>query len=173
MRLVGPFQYTVTAREGGHAVLNDKGRNTFVAPVTNRYPKIYIFAADGSPIYVGQTVQGMPARMRLGFLSDGSSGYYGYRWRHVLQSAQLLVWCLEDVEEQDELLALECIESEIFFAYRLKYDQWPAHQTEIHFHQTTAEHRRLAAEVFGHFTTIAPDQALQQTAAAVSVPGSS
>lgn len=173
MRLVGPFQYTVTVREGGYAVLSEKGRGNFVAPVTNRNPKVYIFAAEGLPIYVGQTVQGMAARMRLGFLADGSSGYYGYRWRHVLPSAQLFVWCLEDVDEQDELLALECIESEIVFAYRAEYDQWPAHQTEIHFHQTTGEHRRLAAEVFGYFTAVAPNHPLQQIGPVNLVSGTS
>jgi len=152
MRLVGPYRYTVTVQNGGHEVLNDKGRNNFVSPVTIRCPKLYVFAAENLPVYVGQTVQGMAARMRLGFLADGSSGYYGYRWRHELPSVQLLVWCLEDVAEGDELVALECIESEIVFAYRLKYDQWPKYQTEIHFHQTTAGHRTLAAQVFGFFS---------------------
>ena len=62
------------------------------------------------------------------------------------------------------MLAAECIESEIVFAYRVKFDQWPKYQTEIHFHQTSAEHRALAAQVFRFFTAPAPNQPLQLTA---------
>jgi hypothetical protein len=151
MRLVGPYRYTVTVQDGGYVVLNDKGGSNFVSPVTTRCSKLYVFAADNRPVYVGQTVQGMAARMRLGFQADGSNGYYGYRWRHELASAQLLVWCLEELGEENGVLASECIESEIVFAYRLKFDQWPKYQTEIHFHETSAEHRALAAQVFGFF----------------------
>jgi len=58
---------------------------------------------------------------------------------------------LAEVPDEDELLALECIETEVVFLYRTKFNQWPKYQTEIHFHQTTAEHRALAAQVFGYF----------------------
>jgi hypothetical protein len=154
MRLVGPYRYTVSVLDGSYAVLNEKGRKKFLSPVTTGCPKLYVFADDTLPVYVGQTLQGMAARMRLGFLADGTSGYHGYSWRHSLPSAQLLVWCLEDISGEDPRLALECIEAEIVFAYRLKYDQWPRYQTEIHFHQTSAEHRKVAAQVMAFFTGV-------------------
>jgi len=156
MRLVGPHRYTVTVQDGWYVVLDSEGRNNFVTPVTTSCPKLYVFAVGNRPIYIGQTVQGMGARMRLGFSADGSSGYHGYRWRQKLDSAELFVWRLEDVAARDPRRDLECIESEIVFAYRIKYDQWPEHQTEIHFHQSSAEHRSLASQVFGFF----PDDAL-------------
>ena len=147
MRLTRPHEYTVFAQNGGYAVQNDKGLSAFAAPDTTRCPKVYVFAAGDQPVYVGQTTQGMAARMRLGFHADGSGGYYGYRWRRNLSSVRLLVWCLEGVTEEDEVPALECIEAEIVFAYRTACGQWPKYQTEIHFHETSGEHRGLAAHV--------------------------
>ena len=152
MRLVGPHRYNVTVQNGGgYTVLNSSGGNTFLAPITQRGPKLYVFASEGTLIYVGQTVQGMGARIRMGFQAHGAGGYYGYAWRNELRTAELLVWCLEDVQKEEELRALECIESEIVFTYRQQVAQWPRHQTEIHFHESTAEHRALAQQVFGLF----------------------
>lgn len=152
MRLEGPFTYTVNVTGlGTYAVVNESGGNTFLAPATRRGPKLYVFADNHRLLYVGQTVQSMSARMRLGFQADGTGGYYGYRWRHEFNTARCLVWCLHDVPEEEELHVLECIESEVVFAYRHRFDQWPMFQTEIHFHPSSPDHRAFAKQIFGPF----------------------
>lgn len=171
MWLSGPHNYTISVLNDYYAVSNENGHNKFLSPVTSPGPKLYVFAAENRPVYIGQTFQRMAARMRLGFRAYGPSGYYGYRWRHALPSAQLVVWCLEGVVEQESRRVLECIESEVVFAYRLRYNQWPRYQTEIHFHETSAEHRALAAQVFAYFCGDAPPQTLRQAADAVATSG--
>lgn len=149
MQLDGPYRYTVTVKDdGGYSVQAESGQSNFVAPVTQRGPKLYAFSQNGVLHYVGQTVQGMAARMRLGFQADGSSGYYGYSWRHNRDQIELHVWCLKGAAEEEEWWALECIEAEIVYAYRARQAQWPESQTEIHFHPTSEVHRRLADDVY-------------------------
>jgi hypothetical protein len=163
VQLRGPYQYSVTVRDtGGYAVTNQNGGNTFLAPVAQRGPKLYAFSSGGRLVYIGQTIQGMAARMRLGFQADGTGGYYGYGWRQALTEADLYIWCLDQAPEEKEVLALECIEAEIVFLCRSVYGQWPSYQTEIHFHESTQEHRDLAAQVFALFN----QQRAQQTLAA-------
>jgi hypothetical protein len=153
MRLRAPnvFEITVAALDT-YAVVNELGGNTFISPATARWPKLYVFADGKKLLYIGQTVQSMSARMRLGFQADGTGGYYGYRWRHTLRVAQCHVWCLDDVPEEEESHALECIESEVVFGYRAKFNQWPIFQTEIHFHASTDEHRALAHQILDRFS---------------------
>ena len=152
MRLDKPHQFEITVvGEDAYAVKCVRGRDCFHAPVTTRSPKLYVFAHGDRLLYIGQTVQGMAARMRLGFQADGTGGYYGYRWRKAMQVATCHVWCLHDVSEEDELHTLECIESEVVFGYRSKFNQWPPYQTEIHFHASNDEHRALALEILNAF----------------------
>ena len=152
MRLRTPnvFEITVASLDA-YAVVNEQGGKTFVAPATARCPKLYVFADGPKLLYIGQTVQSMSARMRMGFQADGTGGYYGYRWRHTLKNAQCHVWCLDDVLEEEETHTLECIESEVVFGYRAKFNQWPIFQTEIHFHASNEEHRALASQILGCF----------------------
>ena len=152
MQLSKPYQYVISVVSGGgYSVRGQNGEYTFLAPVTHRGPKLYTFSSDSCLLYVGQTVQGMAARVRLGFQADGSSGYYGYGWRQALSKVDLHIWCLDDTTEGEEALALECIESEVVYLCRSVYGQWPAHQTEIHFHESTNEHRQLAESIFSLF----------------------
>ncbi len=171
MQLSQPYQYVISALSGGgYSVKGQSGGNTFVAPVTQRGPKLYIFSSDSRLLYVGQTVQGMAARMRLGFQADGSSGYYGYGWRQALSQADLHIWCLDGATEDEEALALECIESEVVYLCRNLYGQWPAHQTEIHFHESTQEHRRLAESIFSLFNRQRAQQGAPGDAPQASLP---
>ena len=148
MRLDGPYRYRVSVKsDGGYSVQAESGAKNFVAPVTRRGPKLYTFSQDGVSTDSGQA-QGMAARMRLGFQADGSTGYYGYSWRHVFSQIDLHVWCLDGAPEEEEWRALECIEAELVYAYRARHDQWPESQTEIHFHPTSDIHRRLADEAY-------------------------
>lgn len=152
MKLSNPHKYVITAESSGsYSVVSPDGKANFIAPVTQRNPKLYTFSSGNRLLYIGQTIQGMAARMRLGFQADGSSGYYGYGWRQALRQADLYIWCLEDATDDEETLALECIESEVVFLSRTIYGQWPEYQTEIHFHQSSQVHRELAATIFSVF----------------------
>jgi hypothetical protein len=42
---------------------------------------------------------------------------------------------------------METVEAEVVHLLRGRYGQWPAFQTEIHFHPSTSSHRRAAREV--------------------------
>jgi hypothetical protein len=145
MKLQGPYKYEISVQgQDGYSVVGPNKVANFVAPVTKRGPKLYVFSDGGNLIYVGQTVQGMSARLRLGFKANGTGGYWGYSWRNALTKATLHIWCLEGATEEEELEALECIESEVVYSYRSTNSQWPKYQTEIHFHESTEEHRQLA-----------------------------
>lgn len=68
MKLQGPYKYEISVQgQDGYSVVGPNNVTNFVAPVTKRGPKLYVFSDAGNLIYIGQTVQGMSARMRLGF----------------------------------------------------------------------------------------------------------
>lgn len=152
MLLDGPYEFQIAVEEHDrYSLVCNRGGTTFHAPVTQRCPKLYVFADDKKLLYIGQTVQSMSTRMRMGFKADGTSGYHGYRWRTVRKKATCHVWCLRGVTREDELHTLECIESEVVFGYRKRFDQWPPFQTEIHFHQSNSRQRELAKEILKRF----------------------
>ena len=152
MILTGPHQYRLIIQPGGGRYEHDPalGHAHFVAPVTTRSPKLYIVSAGAAPIYVGQTVQSLRARMRLGFSADGLGGYYGYSWRHQHPSVDLRIWLLEDAPEETELIDLQTIEAELVYLLRHRLGQWPSYQTEIHFYPSEPIHRNLAEQVYSH-----------------------
>lgn len=45
------------------------------------------------------------------------------------------------------MLEVETIEAEIVFLIRQMGGQWPAHQTEIHFHASESRHREAAETI--------------------------
>jgi hypothetical protein len=153
LSLNGPHEYRLSIETGGIKYCHhpDSKRTKFVSPVTTRSPKLYIVSVDGEPIYVGQTVQSITARLRMGFTADGSTGYHGYAWRHKHTLVALDLWILQGAEEENEILDIETIEAELVYLIRHHLGQWPAWQTEIHFHPSTPEHRRLAGEIYGHY----------------------
>ncbi len=153
MNLRGPYIYEVAAKgEDSYSVAGPDGATNFLAPVTAHGPKLYVFSDNGKPIYIGQTLQVMSARMLKGFKAHGESGYWGYHWRKILSKATLHIWLLEGItEKKEQQAALERIESEFVFLYRSTYDQWPKYQTEIHFHESTNQHRKLAKMIFQTF----------------------
>jgi len=166
LKLEGPYTYQVSVDgDDSYSVLSAEGRRTFLAPVTTRGPKLYVFSHSSSLIYIGQTVQGMSARMRLGFKADGTGGYWGYRWRKELAEASLHIWVLNECPEEEEFYALECIESEVVYLYRSEFNQWPKFQTEIHFHESEGNHRALAREIFNGFNKEAINKAMHATSA--------
>lgn len=52
---------------------------------------------------------------------------------------------------------LETVEAEVVFLIRQEYGQWPEHQTEIHFHRSSAEHRKLARMVVAYYAQLPTD----------------
>lgn len=153
MNLSGPFSYHLSISNNGSTYSHhpESGNATFTSPVTTRSPKIYIANVDGIPIYIGQTVQNIRARLRLGFNADGANGYYGYTWRHHHSQVKLDVWILEGADEDREILDVETIEAEIVYLIRQNKGQWPAFQTEIHFHRSEPIHRNLALGIYHHY----------------------
>ena len=149
MPLSGPFTYQIkfTPNEITE-VKSPNGDSRFSGDASRPVPKLYVVSDGEKPIYVGQTKQRIGARMRSGFRSDGSNGYYGYAWRHNSSSATIDVW----VQEREEDLAwIETVEAEVVFLIRQEYDQWPEHQTEIHFHQSGPDHRAAARKIIDHY----------------------
>lgn len=153
MKLTGPHQYRLIVQPGGNSYQHDpaSGHAHFVAPVTRRAPKLYLVSAGAEPIYVGQTVQSIRARMRLGFTAVGVGGYYGYAWRHHHPAVDLRVWLLEGAPEETELIDLQTIEAEFVYLLRHRFGQWPSFQTEIHFFPSQPIHRQLAEQVYAHY----------------------
>jgi len=89
----------------------------------------------------------MRNRIRMGFSANGETGYHGYAWRHNYTQAVLDIWCHEDAPPENPDRDIETIEAEVVFLARLA-GQWPAGQTEIHFHPSAQEHREAAARIW-------------------------
>jgi hypothetical protein len=151
MRIAGPETYNLTFDSEKYAVLCSKGTTRFSGLATSKLPKLYIIAVDREPIYVGITRQSMRARFRLGFKATGENGYHGYAWRRELRQAQLSIWAHEDAPIVNAERDIETVEAEIVFLARLA-GQWPAYQTEIHFHPSNQIHRNVAAQIWGAVT---------------------
>lgn len=161
MNLRGPDRYNLTFDANAFAVLCAKGTAHFSGIANWRKPKLYIVSVEDRPIYVGITRQPLRNRLRFGWKAAGDSGYYGYSWRHELTEADIDVWCHTDPSEENPDLDLETVEAEVVFLIR-SAGQWPAHQTEIHFHQLSAVHRAAAASIVSHYK-LAPNPVLQRT----------
>jgi len=123
------------------SVLAKDGTSHFVSPVTKKGNKIYILGKNGLIHYVGITKQSMASRLRYGVKPAHKSGYHGYKWLKENGDHCLVIWTFNnDVD-------IEALEAEIVHFFRKQYDQWPKHQTEIHFHPTTKEERTMAKTI--------------------------
>jgi hypothetical protein len=147
MKIVGPERYVLSFDAEKFAVSCSKGTPKFSGFATSKLPKLYIVSVDHQLIYVGVTRQSMRARFRMGFSATGESGYHGYAWRHKYTEAMLDIWCHEDPPAEHAELDVETVEAEVVFLSRLA-GQWPAGQTEIHFHPSNASHREIAATIW-------------------------
>jgi hypothetical protein len=147
MEIVGPETYNLTFDSENYTVLCPKGTTKFSGLATSKLPKLYVVVAETKPIYVGITRQSMRARFRLGFEATGENGYHGYAWRRELRRAQLFIWAHEDTPTVHAERDIETVEAEIVFLARLA-GQWPAYQTEIHFHPSNQIHRDVATQIW-------------------------
>ena len=149
MQIEGPERYGLTISSAGFLVRCQKGTAKFSGISTKLQPKLYVVSVEGKPIYVGLTKRPMRERLRVGWSATGKSGYYGYSWRHKIKQGDLDVWCHADAIDRNER-DIETIEAEVVFLIR-QSGQWPKFQTEIHFHPSSAEHRRCAETIFRHY----------------------
>jgi len=146
MKISGPNTYYLAINACKINVTGPNGENHFVAPATSKKTtKLYIVSAEGMLLYVGVTSQSMSTRIRMGMTADGTHGYHGYTWGKKNHNLRLDIWYLKDSATPN--LDIETIEAETVFLYRKMSDQWPAYQTEIHFHPSSEVHRRCAAEI--------------------------
>jgi hypothetical protein len=150
MHITGPSQYQLAFDAKSFAVTCAKGTNKFSGTATSKNPKLYVVSVDGWPVYVGITKQPMRNRLRFGWKATGRHGYHGYAWRHLHKKAVMDIWCHEDAPTKKPLLGLETVEAELVFLIR-KAGQWPAHQTEIHFHPSEQWHRDAAKAIMRHY----------------------
>ena len=151
MKLEGPEHYRITIQPvGSFAIEDSSGDTRFHGNATSGLRKLYVVSTAGMPIYVGVTKQSMRTRLRIGWNATGESGYHGYQWRHEYTEVGLDVWYQVEPPPVDTSQEIETVEAEVVFLIR-QHHQWPASQTEIHFHKSTREHRRLAEMVWSHY----------------------
>lgn len=149
MKIEGPEIYELAFTPTEFTVLCAKGTNKFSGLATSDVPKIYIASINKKPVYVGITKQNVRNRLRFGWNAAGNGGYHGYAWRRNNSNATLTVWGHADALERNER-DIETVEAEVVFLIR-SAGQWPAFQTEIHFHPSTDVHRRVAADIMRHY----------------------
>jgi len=146
MKLNGPDEYQLTIAGRLVGVRAKDGTPHFVFPATaKKKPKLYVASKDGVILYVGATTQSMSVRLRGGFTADGAHGYHGYSWGKKNHTICLHVWYLDG--DNTTPIDLEAIEAEAVFLYRQQSGQWPAAQTEIHFHPSDTQHRDCARQI--------------------------
>ena len=153
MPIKGPFTYQIrfTPNEITKVVCPDGRRgNAFLGKASQQVPKLYIVSDGGEPLYVGKTSRRLRERLRAGFKAGGKHGYHGYAWRDRLTQATISVWIATEGEAQDPTW-IETVEAEVVFLIRKEYDQWPEHQTEIHFHASCDDHRQAARRIINHY----------------------
>lgn len=114
------------------------------------------------------TKQSIRNRLRFGWNADGAGGYHGYAFRKELSAAVLDVWCHEDAPAEKSCLDMETVEAEVVFLIR-SAGQWPKYQTEIHFHPSNKEHRRVAGDIMTRYQA-SPNKSLQPIAPTSGAP---
>lgn len=152
IKLAKHARYMLHVRgDQSYSVRHPDGTTHFTAPVTESCPKLYLVGNDAGLHYVGIAVQGMAARLRLGFKAAGEHGYYGYAWRHLRTPLALHVWCATSTDGPVSRQELEALEAEVVYLCRNVTGQWPLSQTEIHFRPIMAKHTSAARLVYEDF----------------------
>lgn len=158
MKLEGPDRFSIKIDRkisgGAFAIEDAAGIPKFTGLATGALPKLYVVSVEEVPIYVGITRQRMSTRLRFGWTATGKGGYHGYRWRHDFDHAHLDLWYQVQPASfpkgAEALRDIETVEAEVVYLIR-QMGNWPAYQTEIHFHQSSDEHRYAARRIFEHY----------------------
>ena len=77
-----------------------------------------------------------------------------YAWRHGNSSVELDIWCHANAINRNER-DIETVEAEVACLI-CDAAQWPAAQTEIHFHLSSRRHRAVASEIMRHYQLWSP-----------------
>lgn len=151
MQMIYLGRYALTFDAVTFAVKCPESTSKFSGLATSRFPKLYVISVEGHsyPVYVGITKQSMSSRLRVGWAANGKNGYHGYAWRRHFSAATMDIWCQVDAVDGD-CLDIETVEAELVYQIR-QVGQWPAYQTEIHFHRSTEIHRQMAATIGARF----------------------
>ena len=153
MIISGPERYDLSILVDGDEptfkIRCARGTTKFSGLAVTKLPKLYVVSIDNVPIYVGATRQTMSRRLALGSKADGEGVYHGYAFRRKAAEAVLHIWAHEDAGDHKHL-DIETLEAEVVFLIR-QAGQWPAFQTEIHFHPSQEVHRELARRIVGAY----------------------
>jgi hypothetical protein len=144
------FQYLITSIKPLR-VRTPTGDEGFSGPVTHDCSKVYVVSTGGKIVYVGSTKQPLRRRLYGALNAEGQNGYYGYAWKHSSDPLDLDVWIFDEVavEKGKRCMVAETVEAEIVFLVRQRDGNWPRHQTEIHFHPSSEQHRKWAEKIYG------------------------
>lgn len=128
----------VSIKKDGHSI------GHFKEPATkNHLTKIYVVKNGPDIIYVGATTQSMRDRLRGGLGATGEHGYHGYEWKQ-LSEVDILIWYYPEKGSSE----IEALEAELVYLLRHRTGKWPEYQTEIHFHNASADTTRQAEQIF-------------------------
>lgn len=149
MKITGPDKYQIIIKSlKSFEIISPEGDGKVHGRAAEgKRSKLYVISYNKKPIYVGITRQNIRNRLRMGFRAEGKGGYHGYKWRRELKKVEMAIWYDERGKSQDDI---EAIEAELVFLIRKNYKQWPKFQTEIHFHQSSRGHVRVAERIFQH-----------------------
>ncbi len=129
---IGRYSLTVQ-KNRTYQVLSPSGKQCFEPPATQKGIKIYLIGKKDALSYVGITRQPMANRINSGLKADGKRGYHGYAWKKYPGQYKLDIWHFHQEQTEDLVRFAEAVEAEVAFLCRLDGDDWPIHQTEIHF----------------------------------------
>ncbi len=134
----------------------------FTRPATQqKMGKVYIFADEQWPFYVGKTSSSVSSRIREAFRctpEKRANGFAGYRFKREKTRAFLHVF-MGPLENPWSGVDAECIEAEVVFRIR-QTGAWPAYQTEIHFSPPTQLHSAAADNILAYFENLRSGQGL-------------
>jgi len=145
------FSYEILSAEPLR-VRSSTGEEKFSHEVAQRCSKVYVVSDHGRIIYVGSSTQPLRSRLYGALRAAGEHGYYGYAWKKSAAALSLDVWIFDDVvcKKGMRCMTAETVEAEVVFLVRERDGNWPASQTEIHFHPSEASHREAALGIYEH-----------------------
>jgi hypothetical protein len=143
------FQYQIISIEPLRVTSRD-GEDSFSGSVASRCSKIYVVRDGRRIVYVGSTTQSLRSRLYGALRANGKNGYHGYGWKTHTGPLSLDVWVLDGIDcvKAKRCLIAETVEAEIVFLVRKHDRNWPPHQTEIHFHHSSARERAWAKRIY-------------------------
>lgn len=131
-------------------VASDAGAKGFRGEITRHCSKVYVISSGQNIVYVGSSRQPILRRLSGALRATGVGGYYGYAWKSSADPLRIDVWIFPEITGQKgkRCLEAETVEAELVYLVRQIQGNWPQHQTEIHFHQSTEQHRQVARTIF-------------------------